>query len=158
MRCLAGRRVPFVRLALIAAIACTLSAQPGADASPMWCRSDPVVLIDGYLVDVFVSVPLDDLLRVTGTTRIEVSVPPGVSVALASPGVGFGYGEDVALRESPSLSVTRQGMEVRIKVFVPAADDAVPVLVQVAPRLIDILSPSTAEGHANEWVTQQATI
>jgi hypothetical protein len=151
--------MPFVRLLLIAPIAFTLAASPSAvSAGPMWCRSDPLVLIDGYLVDIIVSIPLDDLSRVTGATRIEITTPPDVSVALASPGVGFGYGEDVSFRASPSLDVTRQGMEVRIKVLVPAKDNAVPVTVEVAPRLVDILSPSTAEGYANGWVTQQATI
>jgi hypothetical protein len=79
-------------------------------------------------------------------------------VALASPGVGFGYGEHVTFAESPSLDVTDQGMEIRAKVLVPATDDSVPVLVDLAPRIVGVLSPTTVEGLANQWVSQRATI
>jgi len=129
-----------------------------ASASVMWCRSDPLVVIDGYLVDIFVSVPIDQVLKVNGATEIVVTTPPGVDVALASPDVGFGYGEHVTFAESPSLDVTDQGMEIRVKVLVPAADDSVPVLVQLAPRIVGILRPTTVEGVSNAWVSQRTTI
>jgi hypothetical protein len=135
-----------------------LAAQPSAAASVMWCRSDPLVIIDGYVVDVFVGIPVTDLPKVTGATEIVVTTPPGVGVALAAPGVGFGYGEDVTFGELPSLDVDQEGMQIRVKVLVPTTDDAVPVQVQLAPRVVGILSPATAEGQANAWVAVRTTI
>jgi hypothetical protein len=135
-----------------------LAGNGGASASARWCRSDPVVVIDGYVVDIQVGVPIDQLLKVTGATEIVITTPPGVDVALATPGIGFGYGEHVTFRESPSMSVTAEGMEIRVKVLVPTSDDSVPVLLQVSPGIVGLLAPETAEGVANEWVAQRAVI
>jgi hypothetical protein len=54
--------------------------------------------------------------------------------------------------------VTGQGMQIRVKVLVPTSDDTVPVQVQLAPRIVGILSPTTVEGVANAWVSQRITI
>jgi len=135
-----------------------LAETSGASASARWCRSDPVVVIDGYVVDIQVGVPIDQLLKVTGATEIVITTPPGVDVALATPGIGFGYGEHVTFRESPSKSVTAEGMEIRIKVLVPTSDDSVPVLLQVSPGIVGLLAPETAEGVANQWVAQRTVI
>jgi hypothetical protein len=124
----------------------------GVAASTSWCRSDPVVLIDGQLADIFYSVPLDDVLLVNGPTRIIVTVPPDVSIAVASPSPGFGYGESFTFQTSPSLDTTLQGIEMRIKVLVPGTDDTMPVLVDFSPRLVGIMAPVSAEGTANAWV------
>ncbi len=155
---LTGRRRWLVHVVLLATTILALAPPPSAAASVMWCRSDPLVVIDGYVVDIFVSIPVTDLLKVTGATEIVVTTPPNVSIVLASPGVGFGHGEDVTFRESSSLDITRQGMEIRVKALVPTTDDSVPVQVQFAPRIVGILSPSIAEGNANEWVVQRTTI
>jgi hypothetical protein len=155
---LSCRRAPFVHVVSLVLLAFSLVGSSTAAASGMWCRSDPVVVLNGYLVDVFVSVPVDQLPKVTGTTEIVVIHPPTVDVSLATPGVGFGYGEDVTFEESPSLSVTSQGMEIRVKVLVPTSDNSVPVNLQIAPRIIGILSPTTEAGHANQWVSQQVVI
>ena len=147
-----GAAVMGPALALMALVF-PLPAQ-GVAASNQWCRSDPVVVINLINVaDIFVSVPIDDLFEVTGTTQIVVTTPPDVSIALATPGLGFGYGETVTFRTSPSLHTTPQGIELRIKVLVPATDDAMPILVEFAPRIIGILAPTSAEGTANSWVS-----
>ena len=155
---LSCRRVAFVYVVPLVLLTFFLAGSSTASASYTWCRSDPVVVVDGYTMDVFVSVPLDDLSKVTGATEIVVITPPGTDVALATLGVGFGYGEHVAFEDSPSLSVTSQGMEIRVEVFVPTSDNSVPVNLQVAPRIIGILSPTTDAGHANQWVSQQVVI
>jgi hypothetical protein len=142
----------------LVALAFFLAGSSTASASVMWCRSDPLVVIDGYLVDVFVSVPIDQVLKVSGATEIIVTTPPGVDIALASPGVGFGYGENMTFAESPALHVTDQGMQIRAKVLVPAAEDSVPVQVQLAPRIVGLLAPTTVEGVSNTWVSQRTTI
>jgi hypothetical protein len=155
---LSCRRTPFIRVVSLAILAFVLAGSGTASASARWCRSDPVIVADGYLVDVLVSVPVDKLLQVTGTTEIVITTPADVDIVLATPGVGFGYGEHVTFKESSSLSVTSQGMEVRVKILVPASTDSVPVLLEVAPRIVGLLSPTTVEGHANAWVSQQLVI
>ena len=144
-------RAPVARVLALAILVLALTVQSTA-AGVQWCRSDPVVVIDGQLADVFVSVPVLDLLKVNGPTEIVVTTPVTVSVALATPGVGFGYGEVVTFEESPSLEVTADGIEVRIKVRVPARS-AIPVLVEFSPFLVGILAPDSAEGSANEWIS-----
>jgi hypothetical protein len=158
MRYRSGRRDWLVRFVVLAVLFLTLAVQNTANASVMWCRSDPVVVIDGYITDVFVSVPVDSLTQISGETRIVIVTPPDVSVRLATPGVGFGFGEDVIFRESSSLEVGDSGMEIRVKVLVPAESSDVPVRLEVSPRIVGILSPTVSEGNANEWVVQKTTI
>ena len=127
---------------------------PGAAASVRWCRSDPLVAIDGELADIFVAAPIEAPLTVTGPTEIVVTVPKReVSAELILATLGFGRGEKVTFAESSRLKVTDAGIQVQIDVFVPASDDAMPVRVEFAPRIIGILSPASAEGVANTWVT-----
>ncbi len=123
-----------------------------AGAYRSWCRSDPVVVVGDAVADIFVSVPLDGLSRVTGPTQIVVTVPVGVGVTLATPGAGFGYGEAVTFVESPALEATNDGVQVRVAVYVPSSDDAMPIQVEIAARVVGILAPVSAEGKANGWV------
>jgi hypothetical protein len=112
-----------------------------------------VVAIDGQLADVFVSAQVGDLLLVTGPTEIAVTTPVGVGSSLAVATAGFGYGEVVYFGESPSLNLTSEGIEVRIKVRVPARSDAMPIRVEFAPRVVGVLQPAAAEGNANQWIS-----
>ena len=141
---------PAVRAIALVILTLALTVHSAA-AGTHWCRSDPVVVIDGQVADVFVSVPLDDLAKVNGPTEIVITTPVQVRATLATPGVGFGYGEKVRFDKSPSLDVTQEGIEVRIKVRVPARD-AIPVRVEFSPRVVGVLAPDSAEGTANEWI------
>ena len=126
---------------------------PSASAGVGWCRTDPVVVIDGHPADIFISARFDDLSKVTGPTEVVVSTPVGIDGELAIATAGFGYGEKVTFEESPSLTATSEGFELRIKVRVPALDDAMPIRVEFAPRVVGVLQPDEAEGHANEWIS-----
>ena len=129
----------------------------GATATRAWCRTDPVVRIKGDLADVFVAGPLTAPLQVTGPNEIVVTVPRGVKASLVLNDLGFGQGNTVTFKRSRRLRVTRNGMEVRIKVRVPATDGDMPVRVEFAPRVVGVLSPASAEGTANEWITLRTT-
>ena len=131
---------------------------PSASAGVGWCRTDPVVVIDGRLADIFVSARFDDLSKVNGPTEIVISTPVGVDAELAIATTGFGYGEKVRFVQSESLQVTSQGIEVRIKVRVPARIDAMPIRVEVAPRVVGVLQPDEAEGNANEWISVRSLL
>jgi hypothetical protein len=102
----------------------------GADATIEWCRSDPVVDIDGQQIYVYLSGPVDLLEAATGPNVVEIQVPPGVPVTLVSTDQGFGYGWDVRLVESVSLNGNDRGISVRVRTYVPANID-LPVLTQV---------------------------
>ncbi len=89
----------------------------------------------------------------TGPTQIVVTTPRDVHAVLILSTLGFGRGEVVAFEQSPSLKISAEGIDLRIQVFVPATDDAMPVLVEFAPRILGILAPVTAEGTANDWIS-----
>lgn len=131
----------------------TVVLAPGASAARAWCRTDPIVVIDGTLADVFVSGPLTAPLLVTGPTKLIITVPEGVSTQMILTDLGFLRGYDYQFKESSKLRKTRQGIEVRVQVYVPASDDSMPIKVEFAPRLLGLLWTDTASGTANEWIT-----
>jgi hypothetical protein len=122
------------------------------NAARGWCRSDPVVLIAGVLVDIFCTAPLSALLNVTGPTDITVTVPDGAKASLILAGLGFGRGEKVHFATSNELTKSDDHVDVKIEVLVPAKDD-LPIGVEFAPRIIGILNPERAEGFANSAIT-----
>ncbi len=144
---------PSVRWALaVMAISMVLSVT-GAAAGVGWCRTDPVFMIDGDVADIFVSAPIDAPLKVTGPTEIVVSTPPGVDAALIASTLGFGQGEVVTFEQSQSLKVRAEGIDLRIRVLVPATGEELPVLVEFAPRVLGVLTPVTAQGTTNDWIS-----
>jgi hypothetical protein len=147
-------------LFLAFALLLTVAAGPfvrDVAASKIWCRTDPVVMVDGHLSDIFVSGPLDAILRVTGPNQVVVTVPAGVDAWLAIADLGFGRGTTVSFAESEALERTDDGVEAIISVYVPARY-AMPVRVEVAPRLIGLLNPIMAEGVANQWIVVEAVL
>src|SRR5687768_1966936 len=146
----------FMMALTLGLLALAVTALP-ASATKGWCRTDPVVLIGGQVADIFVSGPLTAPLLVTGPNQVIVSVPVGVPAHLVLADLGFGRGTLVEFRESHALRVTDEGVEVRIDVYVPATDSAMPVRVEFAPHVIGILWPSQVEGTANSWVTLNVT-
>jgi hypothetical protein len=142
---------------LLAATTVALSVH-GAAAGVAWCRTDPAILVDGVPADIFVSAPIDAPLKVTGPTEIVVSTPVGIEAVLIAYGVGFGKGEVVSFDQSRKLKVSPDGIELRVEVFLPASDDAMPVLVEFAPRVLGIVAPVTVEGTANDWISLRAVL
>jgi len=129
-----------------------------ATAGVGWCRSDPVIMVNGDVADIFVTAPAEALLVVTGPTQIVVTTPPEVDAALIVSTLGFGRGEIVEFEQSNSLKVRDDGIDLRIQVFVPAINDQLPVVVEFSPRLLDVLSPVTSEGSANEWISFRVVV
>jgi hypothetical protein len=128
-----------------------------ASAGRGWCRSDPVLLIDGVLADLFSSAPLDDVPNVTGPTQIVVTTPNDVTISLAVPGLGFLHGEQVRFERSRKLDERPDGIELKIALLVPASEDF-PVRVDFAPRVVGMLHPQSADGRANDWIQFQTKL
>jgi hypothetical protein len=137
-------------------VAVVLTVQ-AAVAGRGWCRTDPVVLLDGEVADIWVASTVEAFTAVTGPTRIVVTVPVGTSTTLVLSDLGFGRGYDVSFAESAALARSAAALPAWIAVFVPADAD-LPVLVEFVPRIVGILAPASAEGSTNAWVTLETTL
>lgn len=147
----------FASAAVLALLALSVAAAP-TSAGHGWCRSDPVLLIDDHIVDIWVTGPLLTPLMVTGPNQIVVTTPPGIDSYLVLKTVGFGRGEEVTLKTSPRLKRTSQGIEVEVAVYVPAIDSSMPIGIEFAPNIIGLLAPARAEGTANEWIVLRTVL
>jgi hypothetical protein len=143
------RRLP---LALLLVVVLSVLVAPGALAARAWCKTDPLIMVDGELANIFVLSSLSAPLKVSGPTEIVVTVPEGVDARLILADLGFGRGQIVRFATSPDLMVTQAGIEMLIAVRVPSRDGSLPVRVEFAPRILGILDPASAEGVANDWV------
>jgi hypothetical protein len=155
-----ARRLVVVNVlaATILAFAFTFQSAAPASASIGWCRSDPVVVLDLAVADVFTSAKLSDLPKITGPTQVVIVIPSTVKTAIGIPTLGFGYGEQVTFERSNGLKATLSRIELRVKVYVPSTDSTTPIRVEFAPRVLGILSPTSAQGFANSWITFHATL
>ncbi len=132
--------------ALIPIIAALVLALP-AQAALLWCKADPIVMLDGRQYQILVSVPEEYVPLVNGPIAVDFWVPESTSYELISTDAGFnGYGEVVTF--------TRADIENRYYVLirVPIDDSqlltsvAVPVLVEV---FVDGGNQWTVEGTAD---------
>lgn len=137
--------------------AALLAGNRSTRAARGWCRSDPLIIIDGYLADIFCTAPLAALLKVSGPTEIVVSVPVGVPTTLLLAGPGFGRGEKVRFEQLVKLQQTASSIPVTIAVRVPAKEDF-PIGVEFAPHILGILNPARASGVANQWLILETEI
>lgn len=142
---------------VLAAVALAVVTAP-TSAGYGWCRTDPVVLIDGRIVNITVTGPLLAPLKVTGPNQVVVRTPEDVDSYLILADLGFGRGEVVSFERTPRLQKTEQGIEVEVAVYVPARDSSMFVGVEFAPNVVGLLAPSKAEGTANEWVVLRAVL
>jgi hypothetical protein len=147
-----SRRRVLQSAATLATMAVVGDRQGSLAASRGWCRSDPFIAIEGVVIDIFCTAPLEAPWYVTGPTEIVVSVPVGVSAALVVAGVGFGHGEVVRFEEKSRLKQLADGLELEVGVYVPANRE-LPIGVELARNLVGILTPTTAEGLTNQWIT-----
>jgi hypothetical protein len=134
---------------LLGLLALLLVSAP-ASAGRAWCRTDPIMIINGNIADLFISSSLLAPLQVTGPTQVVVTLPQGVSI-LAIPDLGFLHGEKITVKRSDALHVTPKGIELMFDVYVPAKT-SLPVQVDFAPRVLGILWPTSASGVTNQWV------
>jgi len=156
-RCLQYRPTVSLVRVLLPLLALLLVAAPEANAARTWCRTDPVISINGQIVDVLVLAPNEDLPKITGATRVEVTVPSGVSAKLIATDRGFGFGETVTFSSSDTLRATAQGIDVDVRVYVPASTSTVPIQVQFIPRSKGLVSPASVTGTSNSWVVLHST-
>lgn len=126
----------FTVCTLITFLAILVLALPGR-AALTWCKSDPIVRLDGTLVDITVGIPLEYESLVTGPVRIEVQTPESVERELVLSGPGFnGYPEEVRFSDNTGEVEDKQ-FPATIKVRMPvdksrlAPGERVPVEVTI---------------------------
>lgn len=129
------RRFAFFTLVqLLAVLALALPAQ-----AVRWCKTDPIVQLNGTSVQVLVSVPEEYAPLVNGPIRVEVRTPLAVARELVFTDSGFnGYGEDVSFTNLKG-DVKNNTFPTEIQVQVPVdrshlgKNTKVPVQVEVYP-------------------------
>ena len=127
-----------------------------ADAARGWCRADPLLRIAGQSVHVYITSSNAMLRSASDKIRLTVVIPLGVRGRLVDVLADFGEGYDVRFRESSMLQVVNGRVPVRVAVYCPARDSTLPVIVEFAPVGDGPLSPGSASGTANAWVSLRA--
>ena len=139
--------------ALVLVTGLMLLSSSAVSAGRQWCRSDPVIMIDGEVADVLIYSSDAMAAAATGPVEIVVTLPPDMSGSVLATDLGFGgYGYAIRFDTSHKLRVTDSTIPVQIAVYAPATDTRLPVVVDFVPRSIGALSDASATGSANGWV------
>ena len=119
--------------ALITTLVLVFVAVTPANAGLVWCKTDPIVRLNGQTVQVLVSIPDTYVSRVDGPTRVEIKTPQQVKRELLFVDDGFnGHGEDFSFSDIGDGYGTATGYRIKIKVTVPIeTSNTVPILVEV---------------------------
>lgn len=133
-------------------LALLLVASP-ASAGRVWCSRDPVIKVNGQVVDALVSSYADMTSSATGPIQFVVTVPSGVSASVIASDNGFGYGYSISVKTSSTLKATATSIPIQVQAYAPAKDRTLPVKVDIKPRSKGLVTAATAQGAANSWVT-----
>lgn len=137
--------------ALVAAASVAAWTRPAA-ASRSWCQVDPVLKIDGQVVDIRLASDAAMLDAATGPIALEIAVPRGSTVDVLATDGGFGFGYRIEIARSDRPTATGQGTAVGAAAYCPASDDRLPVRLELAPRGPGRIAAGVAVGTANAWV------
>lgn len=125
---------------MFAALLLVLAVAPAGAWGVTWCRVDPIVLLNGTRVSIYVAVPREYARYVNGPIDVVIRTPAEVSRELVMTDAGFnGYGETVAFRNTDGSvgPFGRFAMVVRVKVPIDYAalgtNAEVPVQVTIDP-------------------------
>jgi hypothetical protein len=130
MRHISNRRR--IATLLIAFVAMFVGVGP-AYAGVSWCRTDPVVRLDGKQVQILVGIPEQYQTLVNGPTEIELRTPKGLPRELLYLDEGFnGMGEDFSFGNLSNDYMDHDSFWIKLEVRVPIqTSDTVPVQVEV---------------------------
>ena len=127
-------------MAIVAAGLMLVLASSTASAGWAWCARDPIVRLNGALVQIIVSVPQEYRDAVNGPIQVDVLTPAGVSQELVFTDEGFnGYGEAVRFISSPNMPMFGSTFSTVIRVRVPI--DAGVAGVTSIPARVEVILP-----------------
>ena len=132
-----------------------LFSATAASAGHVWCARDPVIKVNGQVVDVLVSSYTEMNASASGPVELVITVPSGATVNVLATDTGFGFGYTVTLKTSSALSATATSTQLRVEVYAPSNDGTLPVKIDVKPRSVGLVRATTTQGLANAWVTAQ---
>lgn len=97
-----------------------LSLVVPAQARITWCKTDPIVLLNGVPVQLLISIPDEYLSLVNGPIRIEMRTSASVQREVVFTDAGFnGYGEEVVFTDLPGRPSQSGRVSAQIRVQVP---------------------------------------
>jgi hypothetical protein len=135
------RRELFMRRfisALIPSIVLIVLLAAPAGAGLTWCPRDPIVSLNGQVVQIWVAIPEDYQTAVTGPIEVQLTTPRGVSQEVLFTDEGFnGFGETVDFRERGRL----RGDEMNVGLRVRVPYDARMVEGRDLPVLLTVILP-----------------
>lgn len=129
-----------------------LSVADDALAGITWCRTDPIITLNGKKFHIYVLSTQAMFTQRTGPTEIIVKYPSGVNAtgSLVSGDNGFGLGYNLNLQATSGLSYTSTSYQVIVRVRVGANDSTLPVRME-AVRASDGKLVGTSQAYANNW-------
>jgi hypothetical protein len=136
------------RLAVFIPLFAMLAFAAPAQAGTVWCRVDPIVMLNGTVVDISIGIPLEYVPMVNGPVQYEIQTPLLVTRQVILTDVGYGHGAEVVFTDGAG-AVKHSSFPVRIDVSIPidksqlAPDEVVPVELTVLPANAD---PVTVNG------------
>ena len=136
------------RIVVCIAVLTIVAFATPAHAGIAWCRGDPVVLLNGTVVDISVGIPVEYVLLVNGPVAYTIQTPPPVTRAVLVGDVGYGHGSTILFTDGAG-AVKDTAFPVRIDVVIPideshlAPDEVVPVELTVHAANA---APVTAQG------------
>ena len=113
-----------VVFALLSMLATLVVAQPVG--ATLWCKEDPVVRLNGTIVDITIAIPLAYVPLVNGPVEYEVQTPIGVArqVVVGDP---VGYGKGTVIRFTTGGGAVQEGrFPTTIRVRVPIDQSQLP--------------------------------
>lgn len=115
-----------------------LSLSLPVNAGFMWCKTDPVITLNGTIVDITTAIPLEYVPLVNGPVTYEIRTPKDTERHLILNDAGFGHGSEVVFLDG-SGTIQDNEIPTRISVHVPvdtsslAPNETVPVEMVITP-------------------------
>src|SRR4051794_20750710 len=91
-----------------------------ASAARGWCRTDPVIMVDGQLADVFIGSTLAMLTSATGPLQLEITIPTQATGSVVLTDLGFLKGYNIVFKHSSALTRTGNHTQLQLRVYAPA--------------------------------------
>jgi hypothetical protein len=145
-----------VAVAVLASGAALGRARDGG-ASIVWCRTDPIITVNGRTFHVYVLSTEAMYRQATGPTEIIVKYPQGTSASgqLVPGDNGFGRGYNLNLQPTSGLQASGGSFQIKVAVRVGANDSSLPVRME-AVRSSDGRLLAAKQAYANNWFESSA--
>lgn len=105
----------------------------------MWCKADPVISLNGAVVDISVAIPLEYVLLVNGPVVYEVRTPKSVDRQVVFNDLGFGHGSEIVFTDGSGV-VTDDQIPMRVRVHVPI-DESKLAPGETVPAELTVIDP-----------------